>query len=720
MTLPPDENDICTTCKEMVKEARDQLQSNETQEEIREVLEGTCRIYFPIKVLAEECIKYVDEFIPELIEMLSERMDPQLVCSTAGLCNARRLRILVGKEKPKFSDPTPGECQDCKKFVQDANAMIKNASKADVQKKLVALCERLGPYAQFCKSMVLQEFEMIYRFLSSDPDPNEMCQLFGMCDEVTNVPVMQSLVEVFARSRDPDPECQFCEQLVQHLKDMITSNSTEEEVKELFLGFCKNLGSFEKQCEDFINENFQEIYDFLTDEMDPHLVCNALGLCPNGNSKSTIHLAKLKPAEKMVGRPGSGDSDSPLTPQLDSNAIPGSAQVAEEKVHTKLPFSRKAQLPQTPESLQLPETRLIPQTMILGGRSPVTCALCEYALHELQNILMENKTEAAIKAALDRLCALLPSTINDECQAFVAQYGDAILALLAQQIDPSQVCVKLKICDGKDSDEKVHVKTKFPFQKAVDAMKQGTTISFDPANVQLPIQRLMPQVVAEASQVVAEVSQKGSDSCEICQFVMGVMHMMLADNKTKEAIEHALEEVCTKLPEKVQAPCKAFVDEYGDELLTLLQTADPSVVCALLQLCSSSPGTVPIRELRMTQCDTCQLVVDYVDKLLEEQTVEEDITKVLEKVCGVVPPAIRDQCQTIIETYGPYLLQLLGQLADSKKVCQAIDLCARPAGEAHLIGGNKCLYGPSYWCQTKIHARACKAEKHCKNHVWKN
>lgn len=55
--MPEDNGDsICDICKEMVQEARDQLQSNETQEELKEVFEGSCKL-LPIKMVRMNCMK---------------------------------------------------------------------------------------------------------------------------------------------------------------------------------------------------------------------------------------------------------------------------------------------------------------------------------------------------------------------------------------------------------------------------------------------------------------------------------------------------------------------------------------------------------------------------------------------------------------------------------------------------------------------------------------
>lgn len=39
--------------------------------------------------------------------------------------------------------------------------------------------------------------------------------------------------------------------------------------------------------------------------------------------------------------------------------------------------------------------------------------------------------------------------MSNECQTFVENYGDAVIALLIQDIDPSQICPELNLCVSK-------------------------------------------------------------------------------------------------------------------------------------------------------------------------------------------------------------------------------------------------------------------------------
>jgi saposin len=75
--VPEDTDSICKICLDMVGQARDQLESNETQEEIKEVFDGSCDL-IPLNVVKKECKKLADDFIPELIEALASQMNPQV------------------------------------------------------------------------------------------------------------------------------------------------------------------------------------------------------------------------------------------------------------------------------------------------------------------------------------------------------------------------------------------------------------------------------------------------------------------------------------------------------------------------------------------------------------------------------------------------------------------------------------------------------------------
>lgn len=690
--LPPDNSDICETCKKMVQEARDELLSNTTQDLIKQVLEGTCHIYFPIKVIALECVKLVDEFIPELIDMLASRMDPQMVCSVAWLCNSDKIKQLV--EDIKIVEKTPqlsDVCQDCKVFISDAIDTAKQLGKDAFLKKLDAACDLLQGFLRTgCHMFISQQGDEIYNYVINDLKPDEACAFVAMCvDGLDPIQKNKNPAKLRLTSKTEDEICDFCVQLTTRLRDMLIANSTKEEVHQLLLTICTQIRWW-KECTNYVNTYFDEIYAFLTDELNPKLICVAMDLCPGkkpfiaGNDERPSYennLVDWRPIQ--------------VTPNL--NAI------SKGDVSTKFPFTKPSAHHHIPSATNC-------DVKIQGGPQ---CVICEFILHKLQEILSDTATEEKIKQAIEEVCPLLPKTIATQCDAFIEKYGDAILALLAQEMDPNVVCAEIRLCASADN--------LTPIKEIPSEYMARITQTMRPDQMQLPLQRIFPSVS----------TFDDKEACLYCQYSMELMHMLLNINGTKDAIILALDDVCHALPKSMHDACDSFIENYAEPIIITLQTQNLTAFCNILSFCqgeyaagmlqhATSAADKAVEHANGDMCEVCEVTVEMLAKLLKNPDVSKDIVHAIEKVCTFVPGNIRPKCESFIEVYGPYVVQMIGELADAKQVCQAIDLCQPSPGQVQLLGGNKCTYGPDYWCKSKIHARACKAEKHCKTVVWKN
>ena len=74
------------------------------------------------------------------------------------------------------------------------------------------------------------------------------------------------------------------------------------------------------------------------------------------------------------------------------------------------------------------------------------CSLCKYVVTYLDAVLQNNKSEAAIEAALEKVCGILPASLKTPCTKFVDTYGPILAQLLAKYATPDQVCNALKVC----------------------------------------------------------------------------------------------------------------------------------------------------------------------------------------------------------------------------------------------------------------------------------
>lgn len=110
-------------------------------------------------------------------------------------------------------------------------------------------------------------------------------------------------------------------------------------------------------------------------------------------------------------------------------------------------------------------------------------------------------------------------------------YGDAFIALLIQDIDPSTLCPQLNVC------------------------VRSTPLS--------------------------------NEKCPLCLFLVQDLENALQQNRSEENIKSKLQVLCNHLPPKMKAECVDFVETYTKELVDkLAQDFSPQQICLSLKLCT--------------------------------------------------------------------------------------------------------------------------------------
>ena len=105
--------------------------------------------------------------------------------------------------------------------------------------------------------------------------------------------------------------------------------------------------------------------------------------------------------------------------------------------------------------------------------------------------------------------------------------------------------------------------------------------------------------------------------------------------------------MCGHLPDTVADMCIDFVEQYGDEIFDMLvKEMAPKEVCSEIGLCAAVHNKLKVlrqEELQMEHvgfpksCTVCETIVEYLDKLLEDDTIEESIDQLVEKACKIIP-----------------------------------------------------------------------------------
>jgi saposin len=309
------------------------------------------------------------------------------------------------------------------------------------------------------------------------------------------------------------------------------------------------------------------------------------------------------------------------------------------------------------------------------------CTVCEEVFNALRLIDENPEFEAQVESFLyNELCKKLSGDLIQECNMTVHMYLKDLITLINSELTPQVICQLLHLC---------------------------TNTSTKP---------LVPQQLHHVA-IPHDESHQTSEECVLCEFVMKELDQMLANNASEAEILAALDKVCSAFPDTVQSQCRDFIDTYGKTILELLlQELAPSVICKTLGLCSQKHEDIGISGEE--ECAICKTVIIYVRSLLNKNATEDEIEKVLAKVCNFIPDSMKQECTNFIQLYGGTLIKLLVSDITPQEVCGILKLCQQRVTQP-LLGAKECTWGPAYWCATKENAAKCKAEEHCQKYVWK-
>ena len=225
------------------------------------------------------------------------------------------------------------------------------------------------------------------------------------------------------------------------------------------------------------------------------------------------------------------------------------------------------------------------------------CALCKYVVTYLDAVLQNNKSEAAIDAALEKVCGILPATIKANCIKFVDTYGPILAQLLVKYTTPDQVCNALKVCtNGTDLLQ--------PVMSNIFGLSKLTSSSFTSISESVDaLRKIQKRSVSPLKKTVSAV--KGVE-CLLCKYVVSYVDAVVKNNKSEAAIESALEKVCDVLPASFKDKCKELVVTYGPILPAFIaRYGSPDQVCDALKLCNNGTQSA-IRELDFTVPFCCK------------------------------------------------------------------------------------------------------------------
>ena len=244
---------------------------------------------------------------------------------------------------------------------------------------------------------------------------------------------------------DSNTTCILCEYAMNILAGYIHQKSTEEEIERSLEKVCNQMPTtLRNQCHQLVEDYGPSIIATLLQDFDVTSICRKLNLCTSQMKVDLLHMDKANEAACGVcdyvstyvhfalKRDSSDKSlqhalstacthlSSQQTPHCQSIVKLMSTSVRQLQLGSGDNFCKKLTICQTPMNELKPAIHLNQQMKIQKEEQfkkivvdnvddTPECTICRYVVSYLDAFLKNNKSEAAVEAALARVCTILPS-----------------------------------------------------------------------------------------------------------------------------------------------------------------------------------------------------------------------------------------------------------------------------------------------------------------------
>lgn len=163
-------DNVCTLCKEYTAEALSYLDANKTQEEIIQILHGSCSKLHSLK---EECLVLVDYYAPLFFTEISS-IQPGYFCQKINICE----QVAVNSQHTSKSS-----CELCHYAIAEALMKLKDPdTELDIIEVLLKACQAVKGYETKCKRMVFEYGPLILINAEQWLESKDICTILHACD----------------------------------------------------------------------------------------------------------------------------------------------------------------------------------------------------------------------------------------------------------------------------------------------------------------------------------------------------------------------------------------------------------------------------------------------------------------------------------------------------------------------------------------------------------
>lgn len=354
----------------------------------------------------------------------------------------------------------------------------------------------------------------------------------------------------------------------------------------------------------------------------------------------------------------------------------------------------------------------------------VACDMCKKVITYVEELLKDQTVESEIAALVAQLCQTFPAPYSSLCDAVVKQYVPIIIQWIESGLESVDICTKLGLCSIQGQK-----KARLPpssFSKVGDScqtcteivnyvvklLEDGTSekviatlVSVACSAIPFPFSTVCSTLVAsflpfiihkigegvEALDICNMIGYCGvaakvrvpkfsnvGDACSVCTDVVDFVVQLLEDGQTEEAVANLVAQFCTGLTEPISSLCTNMVKSYLPLIIKEIGKGVESLhICSKIGICGSAKTMARLPE-GVTQgqiCDMCIELTEYIEALLKDQKIEEEIKKLVAGICQMLPAQMSSVCSALINQYVPLIIEWIEQGIESIDICHKLGFC---------------------------------------------
>lgn len=281
------------------------------------------------------------------------------------------------------------------------------------------------------------------------------------------------------------------------------------------------------------------------------------------------------------------------------------------------------------------------------------CDICKKAIDYIYESLKDEKVEEEIIEGLDNLCNQYPSPYDSLCLSYVNQYVPLAIQWIESGIEKNDICSLLGLCSPKK------LTTRNPQSKAL-ILKH----------------------------VMKTYPKDDNYPCQLCNSLVEQIEAYLISPDFLHSLDYFLDQVCDMIKEDYHDLCNTMVNYLVEWIMKSLdETVDGLKICTKLQLCPDENATISQRpkiirkpnvkknKIGDDSCTICTITVNYVDSMMKDAEVQEEIIAGLDGFCDTLSDLYVHVCRLIASIYVPLVMKLFDEGLESLDICNKLGFC---------------------------------------------